>query len=182
VGRRRSAKLTPDPVSRGLGPLKSGGLVAQTVTKWNQIVSWLQEVDMVRRTGGLREGEPHSARAVSGSGASEQNRTPVPGGTGAAESHRRAGASAGSRIDHGSRCDLRHQGWDAGPTGILRQLSDRQSQLRNRGSTQPAEPQSDSGTCGRSHYGVRSGNVPGLVEWAPCGCARPCRSGLTTAQ
>jgi len=29
-------------------------LVAQTLTRWNQIVSWLQEVEMVRRNGGLR--------------------------------------------------------------------------------------------------------------------------------
>ncbi|MGC1371301.1 MAG: hypothetical protein WA824_04100 [Candidatus Sulfotelmatobacter sp.] len=29
-------------------------LVAQTITRWNQIVSWLQEVDLIRRNGGLR--------------------------------------------------------------------------------------------------------------------------------
>ncbi len=32
-------------------------------------------------------------------------------------------------------CDLRHQGWDTGPTGVLRQLSGGQPQLRDRGST-----------------------------------------------
>jgi len=34
--------------------IEKRGLVAQTVTRWNQIVSWLQEVDLVRRNGGLR--------------------------------------------------------------------------------------------------------------------------------
>ena len=48
------------------------------------------------------QGEPHSPGAASGSGASEPNRAPVPGRTGAAEPHRRAGASAGSGIDHRS--------------------------------------------------------------------------------
>ena len=39
-----------------------------------------------------QQGEPHSTRAASGSGAGEPNCAPVPGGTGAAKSDRRAGA------------------------------------------------------------------------------------------
>ncbi len=97
------------------------------------------------------EGKPHSARAVSGSGASEPNRAPVLGRTGAAESHRRAGASAGSSIDHGSRCDLRHQGWDTGPDGLLRQLSDRQPQLRDRRGASDGST-NESGNGGRAGH------------------------------
>jgi hypothetical protein len=62
------------------------------------------------RRGECSEGEPLSARAVSGSGASEANRAPLPGGTGSAESRRRACASAGPGIDHGSRCTYATKG------------------------------------------------------------------------
>ena len=37
-------------------------------------------------------------------------------------------------VDHRSGCDLRDQGWNSGPAGLLRQLSGGQSQLRDRGS------------------------------------------------
>ena len=40
---------------------------------------------------------------------------------------------ARSGVDHRSRFHLRHQGWHAGPAGVLRQLPGRQSQLRDRG-------------------------------------------------
>src|SRR5580700_1841547 len=74
------------------------------------------------RGGQCQQGEPNPAGAVSGSGRGEPNRAPVPGGTGAAEPHRRALAPARPGIDHRSRCDLRDQGWNSRPAGLLRQL------------------------------------------------------------
>jgi hypothetical protein len=80
------------------------------------------------RGGQCQQGEPNPAGAVSGSGRGEPNRAPVPGGTGAAEPHRRALAPARPGIDHRSRCDLRDQGWNSRPAGLLRQLPGGQSQ------------------------------------------------------
>ena len=103
------------------------------------------------RGGECGEREPHPPPAVSGSGASEANRAPVPGRTGAAESPRRAHTSAGPGIDHRSRCDLRDQGRHAGSTGVLRQLSDRQSQLRDRGCASDGSTD-ESGNGGRTGH------------------------------
>ena len=58
---------------------------------------------------------------------------PVSGGTGRAEPGGRTGASARSGLHHRSGFDLRHQGRNSCPTGLLRQLSGGQSQLRHRG-------------------------------------------------
>ena len=54
-----------------------------------------------------QQGKPDSPRTVGGSGASEPHRAPVSAGGGRAESCGRAGARAGSGIDHRSRFHLR---------------------------------------------------------------------------
>ena len=81
----------------------------------------------------------------------QPHRAPVSGGTGAAEPGRRAGASARPGVDHRSRFDLRHQGRHTGPAGILRQLSGRQSQLRDRGSASDGSTD-ESGNGGRARH------------------------------
>ncbi len=97
------------------------------------------------------QGEPYSTGAVSGSGASEPNRAPVLGGPGAAEPNRRTGASARAGVDHGSRFHLRDQGRDSGSPGLLRQLSGRQSELRDRGSAGDGGAH-ESGNGGRARH------------------------------
>ena len=58
---------------------------------------------------------------LAGSSASEPNRAPVPDGTGAAESYRRARASAGPRYRPPTRTrPLRHERRHAGAVGLLR--------------------------------------------------------------
>ena len=69
------------------------------------------------------QGEPHSARAVGGSSPGPPHRAPVSAGSGRAEPGGRAGARAGSGIDHRSRFHLRDQGRHAGASRLLRQLS-----------------------------------------------------------
>src|SRR5262249_17303487 len=64
------------------------------------------------RGGECFEGKPHSAPAVSGSGAGASDPASVSAGTGTAKPGGRTGASAGSGVDHGSRFHLRHQGWN----------------------------------------------------------------------
>jgi transposase len=58
----------------------------------------------------------------------------VSAGTGTAEPGGRTSAYAKPGVDHRPGLDLRYQGRHAGSSGVLRQLSGRQPQLRNRGS------------------------------------------------
>ena len=67
--------------------------------------------------------------------AAQVNRTlrQLSGGTGTAESNRGTGAPARAGVDYRSRFHLRHQGRHTSTPGVLRQLSGRQSELRDRG-------------------------------------------------
>src|SRR5579863_8403754 len=81
------------------------------------------------------QGKPYSARTVSGSGRGASDGAAVFAGSGGAEPGGRTGARTGSGVDHRSRFHLRHQRRHTGKTGVLQQLSSRQCQLRDRGST-----------------------------------------------
>ena len=42
---------------------------------------------------------------------------------------RTAGARAETGVEHRSRCDLRDQGWDSGPAGVLRLFAELKNQI-----------------------------------------------------
>src|SRR5438046_202860 len=103
------------------------------------------------RRGECRQREPHSTRAASRSSTSQPFGASVSGGPGTAEPGGGAGSPARPGIDHRSGFHLCHQGRHAGPTGVLRQLSGGQRQLRDRGRTGNSRSD-ESGDRGRARY------------------------------
>jgi len=74
-----------------------------------------------------------SARTVGGGSAGELGRAEVPGRTGAGERRWRTHPSARQGVDHRPGFNLPDQGEPGGRTGLLRQLSNRQQKLCDRG-------------------------------------------------
>ena len=81
----------------------------------------------------------------------------------------RAGASAGSGIDHRSRFHLRDQGRHAGPAGLLRQLSGGQRQLCDRGRAGDggADESGDGGRARHAHPFRANGKDETPNRWRP---------------
>ena len=91
----------------------------------------------------------------------------VSAGSRRTESGGRAGARAGSGIDHRSRFHLRHQGRHAGASRLLRQLSGRQPELRDRGSAGHggAHEPGNRGRARHAHPFRRSGKDESQNRW-----------------